>query len=150
MAEITQASAASSEDEEEHSLLEYPLLKALYRWRRTVALMADLVQHADSFFQLLRPFEEKETQFRRLMSDRVRAIPKPQRPGDKEEKVVLKLHRGPGMVCDVFSQLEAKRREIEAREPGKQQVLCLRLEDEEARPPPLVPVGTLWCGAKGY
>ena len=99
-------------------LTEYPLLKALYRWRKTIEMLAE-APIPDSCFQLLAPFEVKEQRFRKRMSDAVQAIPRPSKPSEKEHKLCLLARRGPTFLSSAMANL------------AKEKTLVLRLEDKE-------------------
>ncbi len=99
-------------------LTEYPLLKALYRWRKTLEMLAE-APIPDSCFQLLAPFEVKEQRFRKRMSDAVQAIPRPSKPSEKEHKLCLLARRGSSFLSNAMANL------------AKEKTLVLRLEDKE-------------------
>merc|ERR1711871_1250353 len=102
---------------EGRKLTEYPLLKALYRWRKTIEMLAE-APIPDSSFQLLAPFEVKEHRFRKRMTDAVQAIPRPSKPSEKEHKLCLLARRGPSFLTDAMANL------------AKEKSLVLRLEDK--------------------
>ena len=85
----------SSDGDGGHSraLLDYPLLKALFRWRRTLAVLTTTPEVVslragaggasgddDSFLNLFEPFDKKYQRLKGLMSDRRRTIPEKSKP----------------------------------------------------------------------
>ena len=88
--------AGSESDGSSRALLEYPLLKALFRWRRTLAVLTTVPEvlacegaDDDSFLNLFEPFDKKHHRLKGLMSDRRRTIP------EKSKPLCIRVRRAP-------------------------------------------------------
>jgi hypothetical protein len=88
--------AGSDIDGSSRALLEYPLLKALFRWRRTLAVLTTIPEvlsrdgtDDDSFLNLFEPFDKKLHRLKGLMSDRRRTI------SEKSKPLCIRVRRAP-------------------------------------------------------
>eukprot|EP01043_Picozoa_sp_COSAG02_P015903 COSAG02_NODE_688_length_18473_cov_77.428105_4_plen_2693_part_00 len=88
--------AGSDNDGSSRALLEYPLLKALFRWRRTLAVLTTIPEvlsrdgtDDDSFLNLFEPFDKKHHRLKGLMSDRRRTI------SEKSKPLCIRVRRAP-------------------------------------------------------
>ena len=54
-----------------YDLLRFPVLRALFRWRRALACFAAMETDRDAFYHLLERFAPKAARFRRNMDKRV-------------------------------------------------------------------------------
>ena len=76
------------------------LVPTLLRWRHTLQMLSahHTERDADSFFNLMQPFYEKETRFRRVMHE---TVPR----SGQGDKLLIKTHRGEKLCEEVFAQL---------------------------------------------
>jgi hypothetical protein len=113
----------------DRGLLEYPLLKALFRWRRTLSLLTSMPgfpAESDSFLTLFESFDKKLQRVKQVMLERRRKIPETSQP------LCIPVRRaavdgGPsqhgGLCQDLFDGLS------KAREAGSgSQPLCRKLD----------------------
>ena len=135
---------AGRDDGHTRLLLEYPLLKALFRWRRTLAVLTTAPEVAtrggpddDSFLNLFEPFDKKQKRLKDLMSERRRTIP------EKTKALCIRVQRAPveeaaegqpahpsPLAQELFDGLaqELKKGEKERKEGNTLQPLCRNLD----------------------
>lgn len=81
--DIDETSTTDREIVEPGELHEYPLLKALFRWRRTLHLLTSIPSFPmseDSLLNLFEPYEKKLARFKEVMTERRRQIPEGLQP----------------------------------------------------------------------
>jgi hypothetical protein len=128
-------------------VLEYPTLRALYRWQRTVELLGEQFDQQGTLFRLLAPFEKKAARFRSRMEELLRkCTPEPVvklvvRRGTVEDQTEADgtVIRGcDGCVADVVAALAAAREAVgAAADTGSPATLSPTLSAAPRTLPPL-------------